>query len=169
MRTLVRHILFGIAITFPLAKPIASQPPPSKPILQVKNGDMEIIGNHWLPENADEKVLDLRTYIHCKKLLGLCAFASDGLMGVQAEFLTITSWTSKRVLLTGEDGTRSSSCWNASEYSVDVTGGKVYRIDVPGKLSSRVECRTGPYQSPTKKGLRAHISRGSEVADVKSR
>ena len=151
IRTLVKHALFGVAMTFPLVRPVASQPHLPKPILHVKNGDIEIIGNHWLPENADEKVQDLRTYIHCKKRLGLCAFASDGLTGVHAEFLTISSWTSERVLLAGEDGTRSPSCWNASKYRIDVTSGKVYRIDVPGALSNRVECRMAPYQSPRRR------------------
>jgi hypothetical protein len=147
----VRYVLFGVAMTFPLAKPVASQPPYPKPLLHIKNGDMEIVGNHWQPENADEKVQDTRTYIHCKKRLGLCAFASDGaLMGVRAEFLTIRSWTSRRILLTGEDWTRSP-CWNASNYSVDVTNGKVYRIDIPGTQSNRIECRVAPYQSPQRR------------------
>jgi hypothetical protein len=135
------------------ARLVSSQSPSPKPILFIdaRKGVMEIEGEHWLPESAGEKAEDVATSISCKRSLGVCALASgNGLFGVQAWFLSITSWTPDRILLRGES-LMGSPCWKPPSYTVDATRGTVHRMDLPGTQSDRVECRTAPYQQPRKR------------------
>jgi len=122
---------------------------PGKPIVAIAKGDMVILGEVWVPENANDKPRETFTYIHCERQVGMCAIATGNGNGVHADILSVASWTSKRVILRG-DKQLGSPCWNAPDYVVDVTNGRVYQILLPGPQSNMVECRIAPWQPPRK-------------------
>lgn len=120
---------------------------PGKPIVAITKGDMVILGEVWVPEGANDKRQEISTYIHCERQVGMCAIATGNWNGVHADILKVVSWTSKRVILRG-DKQLGGPCWNAPDYVVDVTSGRVYQILLPGPHASMVECRIAPWQRP---------------------
>ena len=125
-----------------------AQLPPGfyRPIISFYDGGLLIVGDAWFPTDPSAKPIKTHIQILCKRRLGICALAtSDGDAGVAVEFLTVVSWTSKRVSL--RDERLHPSC-AVSDYIVDRAGSSVSLISSPGLHAERVECRTGPYQKP---------------------
>jgi hypothetical protein len=125
-----------------------AQLPPEfdRPVISFYDGVLLIVGDAWFPSDPSAKPIKTHIQILCKKRLGICALAtSDGDAGVAAEFLTVVSWTSKRVSL--RDERLHPSC-SVSDYIVARAGSSVSLISSPGLHAERVECRTGPYQKP---------------------
>jgi hypothetical protein len=162
--TLVRVVIFeymDLANTLPrrliilviaagllfVGRGMAQLPPEfDRPIISFYNGVLFIVGDAWFPTDPSAKPIKTHIRILCKRRLGICALAtSDGDAGVAVEFLTVVSWTSKRVSL--RDERLHPSC-AVSDYIVDRAGSSVSLISSPGLHAERVECRTGPYQKP---------------------
>ena len=125
-----------------------AQLPPEfdRPIISFYNGGLLVVGDAWFPTDPSDKPIKSHIRILCKRRLGICALAtSAGDAGVAVEFLTVVSWTSKRVAL--RDERLYPSCL-VNDYIVDRAGNSVSLISSPGRLAERVECRTGPYQKP---------------------
>ena len=164
--TLVRAVSFGymdLTNTLPrrliivviaarvlfVVRGMAQLPPEPEPIISFYNGDLLIVGDAWFPTDPSAKPMKTHVRILCKRRVGMCALATSdyGDAGLGVEFLTVVSWTSKRVTL--RDERLEPSC-SVNDYVVDRAGNSVSLISSPGRLAERVECRIGPYQKPKK-------------------
>jgi hypothetical protein len=139
-------ILLAVAASLLFATRGIAELPPGlhTPTVSFYQGELYISGNRWLPVDPTEKSIDGAISIRCKRKPSVCALARSGAF-LNVEFLTVVSWTSKRVTLRGE--TLHPSCSN-SDYVVDVARRSVSLISIPGSLAERVECRVAPYEKP---------------------
>jgi len=110
----------------------------SEPVISWDKDDLLISGDLWSPQDSNEKPMQFKTAIRCRKKLGLCALANNQNGGLRVYFLAISSWTPKQVTIRGE--IPRGTC-EKNEYVIDLFRSSVLQVFSPGAGAHYSGCK----------------------------